>query len=95
MQTTEDPALRLRREQAERSAADAEARRKNVELFTAMFLGLGADAMKLDDNRHDSELGGGAARCREQMASAGGARGPDRSGGTGPRSQAEEAATTA
>ena len=56
MQTTEDPALRLRREQAERAAADAEARRNNLATFERMFLSLGADAAKLDGNRHDSEL---------------------------------------
>ena len=53
---TDDPVLRLQREHAERAAADAEARRKNLATFERMFLSLGADAAKLDGNRHDSEL---------------------------------------
>ena len=36
--------------------AQARATRRNVEIFTAMFLGLGPDAMKLDGTAHDAEL---------------------------------------
>ena len=44
MMQTDDPVLRLRREQAERAAADAEGRRKNLATFERMFLSVAVPA---------------------------------------------------
>jgi hypothetical protein len=46
-----------RREFAEQAAANERASRQNVEVFTRMFLTLGADAVKLAGGGHDMELG--------------------------------------
>jgi hypothetical protein len=49
----------LERQQREMREAEANAERgraENVRIFTMLFLGLGADTMKLDGTSHDQEL---------------------------------------
>jgi hypothetical protein len=46
-----------RQRQAQEQAASAErGRKQNIELFTKMWLSLGADVLKLEGTRHDQEL---------------------------------------
>jgi hypothetical protein len=53
---TQDVFDQRQREVAEQQAANDRGRRQNVEMFTTMFLGLGADVIKLAGSRHDEEL---------------------------------------
>jgi hypothetical protein len=52
----QDAFVARQRQMQEQAAAGERASRSNVEIFTKLFLGLGADAMKLAGTRHDAEL---------------------------------------
>lgn len=56
MQTFPDIVERDRRAAAEQAVRDQQAHKTNVELFTKMFLSLGADCIKVATSRHDAEL---------------------------------------
>lgn len=45
-----------RQQMAEQAAAFEVGRKKNIEIFTQMWLTLGPDVLKLDGTRHDAEL---------------------------------------
>ena len=52
----QDAYVTRQRQMQEQAAAGERAYRSNVEIFTKLFLCLGADAMKLAGTRHDAEL---------------------------------------
>lgn len=53
---TGDQVEKARREAAEQAAAYERARQQNIRVFTEMYLGFGADVVKIAGTGHDAEL---------------------------------------
>jgi hypothetical protein len=54
--TWQEEAAARQRQAQEQAAAAERGRKQNIELFTKMWLSLGADVLKLEGTRHDQEL---------------------------------------